>query len=559
MQKSCRQCGQKFEITEEDLKFYEKVSPAFTGEKSLIPSPTLCPLCRSQRRLAFRNVRKLYHRKCDLSGKQILSIYSPDKPYTVYDHKEWWSDKWNALSYGRDFNFSKPFFKQFEELMKDVPHMNVVSDDNENCDYCNLTANGKNNYLIFESSNNEDCLYGFWLQKCTDCADTFFAHECEECYEIDNCYNCNNLKWSKNCRNCFDSSFLYDCSGCKNCFMCTNLRQKEYCVSNKQLSKEEYKKEVSKYLDGSRENLESAKKKFNEFLLTKPHRSNQIFQSENCTGDYIQESKNCSVCFHAHLAEDCKYAEHVWRQSNNNMDVSTVGREAELVYEAINTGIGAFHDLFTIKCWSGTSNLIYCMECFSSKDSFGCIGLRKNQYCILNKQYSREEYEKLVPKIIEDMKTNSEWGEFFPIKISPFGYNETEAQEHFHMTKEEARDIGAKWKDDENPNKYEGEKVVIPNNIQEIDDSFIKKILTCESCNKNYKIISQELDFYRKHTIPAPNICPDCRHMQRLNARNPNRLWNRKCDKCGKKIQTSYSPKRPEIVYCEECYLKEVY
>ena len=34
------------------------------------------------------------------------------------------------------------------------------------------------------------------------------------------------------------------------------------------------------------------------------------------------------------------------------------------------------------------------------------------------------------------MKTG-EWGEFFPSSLSPFGYNETVAQEHFPMSREE--------------------------------------------------------------------------------------------------------------------------
>jgi hypothetical protein len=559
MEKNCKQCGLNYDVTEEDLEFYDKISPIFAGKKYQIPAPMLCPQCRAQRRLAFRNERRLYHRKCDLTGKQMLSIYSADKPYKVYEHNEWWSDKWDALTFGRDFDFDRPFFEQFEELSLQVPQMNVVSENNENCDYCNLTANGKNNYLIFESSNNEDCLYGYWLQKCTDCTDVSFSHESELCYEADNCYNCHNLKWSKNCRNCHDSAFLFDCAGCKNCFMCANLRQKEHCILNKQYSGEEYAKEIIQYMDGTYENLEKAKNVFKKFILNQPHRAAQIFQSENCTGDYVQESKNCTECFHAHLAEDCKYGEHVWRNSKCNMDVSTVGRDAELVYESINTGIGAFHDLFAIQCWSGTSNLIYCTNCFSSKDCFGCVGLKHKQYCILNKQYSGERYEKIVGEIIEHMRLTKEWGEFFPLNTSKFGYNETAAQEQFPLTEEEAQRVGAKWKKTEEINKYTDEKISIPDDIRNVDDTMPDKILTCDICGKNYRIIVQELEFYRNGQIPVPHICAECRHLERLKARNPNRLYVRKCTKCGKEIKTSYTPDRPEKIYCEQCYLKEVY
>ena len=60
MKKSCKQCNISFEITNEDLEFYNKISPVFDWKKYEIPTPTLCPDCRQQRRFAIRNDRKLY-------------------------------------------------------------------------------------------------------------------------------------------------------------------------------------------------------------------------------------------------------------------------------------------------------------------------------------------------------------------------------------------------------------------------------------------------------------------------------------------------------------------
>ena len=124
MQKICKKCSKIFEITSEDLEFYKKISPKFPSPQPSplrgegveqvvyeIPAPTLCPDCRQQRRLAFRNERKLYKRKCDATWKSIISIYSPDKPYKVYDSDFWWSDKWDPMDYGVDFNFEKSFFE----------------------------------------------------------------------------------------------------------------------------------------------------------------------------------------------------------------------------------------------------------------------------------------------------------------------------------------------------------------------------------------------------------------------------------------------------------------
>ena len=116
MIKKCKNCQAEFEVTEEDLKFYEKVSPEFGGKKYQIPAPTLCPECRRQRRLSWRNERNLYHRKCDLTGKQLISIYSSDKNIPVYNHQDWWQEEFNTEGHSLSFDFEKSFFEQFQEL-----------------------------------------------------------------------------------------------------------------------------------------------------------------------------------------------------------------------------------------------------------------------------------------------------------------------------------------------------------------------------------------------------------------------------------------------------------
>ena len=104
--RTCQNCKNSFAIEPEDFKFYEKIK---------VPPPTWCPECRMMRRMMFRNERVLYRRKCNALGhdEEIISVFSPEKPFTVYDYKYWWSDAWNPFDYGRDYDFSKPFFQQF--------------------------------------------------------------------------------------------------------------------------------------------------------------------------------------------------------------------------------------------------------------------------------------------------------------------------------------------------------------------------------------------------------------------------------------------------------------
>lgn len=155
------------------------------------------------------------------------------------------------------------------------------------------------------------------------------------------------------------------------------------------------------------------------------------------------------------------------------------------------------------------------------------------------------------------MKEQNEWGEFFPIKYSPFAYNETLAQEYFPLTKEEAQQQGYSWLED--PPAEQNKSIQPVDNIQNINSSVLSQKFSCENCSKNYKIIPQELTFYKTHQLPLPHFCPNCRHKNRMDMRLPRKLWNRNCFKCQQSIETSYAPQRPEKVYCEKCYLEAVY
>jgi len=55
-----------------------------------------------------------------------------------------------------------------------------------------------------------------------------------------------------------------------------------------------------------------------------------------------------------------------------------------------------------------------------------------------------------VPKIIEHMQKMGEWGEFFPSSLSPFGYNETVAEEYYPINPPVLTDIPLNKGDSQN-------------------------------------------------------------------------------------------------------------
>jgi len=558
MQSHCPNCGSVFQITQSDLDFYDKISPVFNGKKILLAPPTHCSECRQQRRIAWRNERKLYERPCDLCKQSMITAFHPNSPYTVYCHDCWWSHKWDPTEYGQEYDFNRPFFEQFQDLMQKVPKAGVFQLNNENCKYNQLLAFSKNTYLSPGSYLMENCIYVRKGQYCRDCINSNALNKCELVADSSNCDGCNTAHHLMNCRSCSFSSYLQDCSNLQNCMMCCGLKSKQYCFKNEKYSKDEYEDIVK---DLEKKNPDELLNEFLEFCVTIPRKAQIQLNCENSSGDYLYNCHNAAECFDCFEVEDSKYIFEC-EGVKDSMDLSSHDKDIELCYEMSSGGEKNYQTKFCL-CSIASPRSAYLYSCFYLRDSFGCDGFHeRGQYCILNKQYSKEEYEELVPKIIEHMKKTGEWGEFFPITLSPFAYNETTAQDYFPITKQGAEAKGWRWLDekDEMP---QVDKIIpaekLPDSIEDIPDDILNWAIECKATKRPYRVIKQELEFYRRMKLPVPKFHPDERHKRRMALRNPRKLWDRTCDKCSKAIQTTYAPERPEIVYCEECYLKEVY
>ena len=565
--KLCRISGQEFFVTDKDLEFYDKISPVFAGQKYLIPSPTLCPEERQRRRLTFRNERKFYHRKCDKTGNQIISIYSPDKPYLVYDQNIWHGDSWSPLEYGVSFDFNRHFFDQFQDLFLRTPKMNLFHQaENENSEYSHLSSYNKNCYLLTAGNENEDCYYVTYVQRNKKIIDSCFVFDSENCYSSIDCKNCYNIFYSSSCVWSRELYLCEDCQECNNCIGCSGLIHKEYHVLNKSVSKAQY----SEILRDNKK-LDDIRKLFPKISLSVPKKFLHGVQNENVTGDYLLNSKNSFNCFDCTNLEDCKNC--TWlHKATNCYDHYAWWLPAELCYENQLVGNGWRMVRFSLSCMNNCHGLIYCTDSSSINDCFGCSSLNgKQHHCILNKQYSVREYEILCGKIIDHMRSTGEWGEFFPHELSPFWYNETVAQEYFPITEDEVRQRRWKWKGNEEISSYHGpyyaplsinqydEKKVGYETAQKNIDELLWGILLCETTQKPFKVIKQELVFYIEHSISLTTKHPDQRHKERMEMRNPRTLYERTCAECDKDIITTYHENRPEKVLCESCFQKKVF
>ena len=293
-----------------------------------------------------------------------------------------------------------------------------------------------------------------------------------------------------------------------------------------------------------------------EFFLTQPHKQFHGRKNVNTSGDYIYNSKNIKDSYMVLGGENIRYTQLIETPSAANIyDYSNFGYGIEWAYEDAWCGLSSNNLKFC--CWNyHAHHLEYCFGCHGSGDLFGCIGIRNGEYCILNKQYDKKEYEELVPKIIEHMKSTGEYGEFFPPQLSPWAYNEVYGNDYMPLSKKAVKDFGFTWHEEDRD--YKEPTMLIPDSIKDVHDNMLESILKCDSCKKNYKIIRMELEFYRQSNIPVPRQCPLCRYHARIYSLNPIVIYKRNCAKCNKEMGTSYAPDRPEIVYCESCYNNEV-
>ncbi len=577
--KICQNCKQDFTIEPEDFGFYEKIK---------VPPPTFCPECRMIRKMSWRNERVLYKDKCKLCNKHIITVYDPNSNLNVYCRECWISDKWDAGAFGREFEWDKDFMSQFSRLLREVPlfllDMKGLNSDSE---YCNYSGGCKNCYLCFSVVDGEDSKYisnSQDISQCFDASNIKNSELCNQAVESEKVYSSVYVEQSKEVIN---SSFIFGSSNVGHCFMVANLRNQNYVFRNEKLTRDQFIRNYQDINSGSFKNLKNLITEFDNLKKEVPHKYADIKNSLRVVGNNIINSKDVYKSFNIEDSENIRYSYRILSQSKDVYDCNGM-KSGELMYESFGAGYNPAQSAFSFS-FDQCREVQYSAMCNNCSNCFGCVGLQNKSYCILNKQYTKKEYEELVPKIIEQMNKIPyvdkkgriyKYGEFFPTELSLFAYNETIAQEYFPINKNKSVEYGFLWKERDLRNySIDIEIKDLPDCVADTDDSIINKVIECahsglceEQCTEAFKIISEEFNFYKKMNLALPRLCPNCRHFERLKKRNPMKLWHRQCmcdktnhshhDKaqpCPHEFETSYSPDRPEIVYCEKCYQQEVY
>ncbi len=514
--------------------------------------------------MVLRNERTLYKGECARCKRATISLYRSNSPYVAYCHDCWWSDEWAGEEYAAEYDPAEPLFEQLKKLQLKVPREALIILNSTNSDYGNNIRDSKDCYFNFQVANCENMMYSWWMVGSRDCINCHKIMNSEllfSCFDIINCYS---SAFLKNCIDCSSCYFSYDLRGCNNCIFSYNLRNKSYCIGNRQYAKEEYEEEAAKIIDGSYKTLQVSLKKFEELQSEAMHRFADTYKCVDVTGNYMEECKESYFSFDSVKTEKVKNASLILNSKNSFYGYSIGPQPTELLYGTC-----------VIK---GGSNLKFCFNLFASNDCawgdsliscsncIACVGLKKKEYCILNKQYSKDAFLKIKTALAG----KGELSGYVPPTFSTFAYNETAAQDKYPLSKEDAVRQGYEWA--EEALMTTGQETLMPekisDNVQDVGDSILKEILKCVDCGRNYRVVERELQMYKKFNFPISRTCPQCRLEYGRLQRLPFLLWSRPCGcekdhshhkgRCPNRFETPYAPDRPEIVYCEQCYNAEV-
>ncbi|ALM10062.1 MAG TPA: hypothetical protein DEB30_03400 [Candidatus Peribacter riflensis] len=550
MPKICPVTGKTFEVAPAEMELRKKLG--IEGE------PSLHPIARWQILGAFWQHWALHKRKCDKTGKQIVSVFSQDCPYPVWHKDEWIK---HADPPSAEVDLTKPIFPQMWELFRCCPIAHNVGTGNENCEYTDDWWYSKNCYLCHSGLNDEDLRYCYRVFNVKNSQFGVFSYDSERSVDLINSHLCFRSVFTLNCWQCTESAFLYDCRNCNHCFFCTNLRNKSYCFANQQLTKEEYKKRLESWDLRSRAVYEHAKKEFGKMLKENAwHRAIFMDQCQECgDSNYIYSSKGCTNCFFVDELEDCM---HVFRGFGGKdcLDTVCAAVGSELVYGSTEPQDKCYDVKFgynVMQC----KYMEYCAQCFQCKHCFGCCGLVGKEYHIFNKPYEPKEFERKKAEVIAAMKKTGEYGQFFPPHFAANPYEESLAGFVWPMMTAEGKKRGFRMREREEHRESDTRDASeVPDRSDHADESVTTSPYWDPVAGRPFQILQEDVVFAQDLKVPLPYTY----YMRRLQENFRlipfnGELRTMACGKCKKETQTSWPKEYDGRILCEACYLKEVY
>lgn len=543
----CSVTGQNFEISKQERELRIK----FGVDDH---EPGITPWVRFRELGAFWQHWHLYRRKCDRTGDSIIATFGENCPYPVWQHDEWVR---HADPPGADFDVSREVFSQMWEFFQKSPLPHTTGTGNENCEYTDDWWYGKNCYLCHSGVNCEDLRYCYRMLDSRDCQFCTFTFDSELCIDLVSCHRCFNMRYAVDCRNCRDSAFLYDCRGCCDCMFCHNLRNKNFCFGNQQLTETEYRKKSAEWDFSSRRVYDRARGFFGEMMRTTAwHRALHVDHSENCVGNFLDRDRNCENCYFCSDTEDSVNFVRGGVTVRNLLDIVGAGDHCELLYSSVNPMDHCYHVRWCVQP-TQCKFCDYCAYCFQCENCFGCCGLVGKKFYIFNQPYSEEEYQCLIKKIEQKMRSTGEWGKFFPGYFAPMSYEESFSAMVWPLDQLQQEKLGFRVRE----NLLEREAASSPaESIPDRADASVgDQVFWDANEGRPFKILATDIELCQKMQVPLPNEFYSAR-LKKNYAWLPfdGTLRETTCAKSGERILTVWGEEYDGRILGEGAYLDVV-
>jgi hypothetical protein len=409
-------------------------------------------------------------------------------------------------------SLSDNFMQQIQNLLLEVwlpPTSSFFH--NENCDYVNPAINSKNSYLSFGIVWCENILYGYSVKDNSDnVVDSVMVRDnCSIIYGSVGVFRSYKIFHSKNI---FDSNNIYASANlqwCSYCLFCDNLTNQSYHVHNKSVSPDEFAHYKAIYLETA--HVDITVLITNIWTLHSSDNCHLVSHSENVENGIfcyqLHNARNVGMAWSGNGNEELYDTCFFWSPSGNRIyGLCAGGMWIEDCYcsHLINGGFMIFYSIYLENC-------SYCLW---------CVGLRNQSYCILNKQYTKEERYEKVDEIFWQMERDSTLWQFFPASMNPFYFNDTaaylidpsftkeEVTKLWYLRRDEPIKVdipeGAITIQSEDLQAYEWRSV--DENWQKtwkLDETVCKRVILDENGDA-YRIIPMELEFLQRYSLPLP-------------------------------------------------------
>ena len=489
---------------------------------------------------------KMQEKRKNTPWREFVKEICSWQPLVLYRHKSWIGrypnnnrtkqivnrkiadeNRDNLINKWILFNNSLPFFDNLQSLFNSTEIANIIRiSDCENADFADVVVSVKNVYLSFNVTlNSENVFYSLAIRKNSKNIynSVMVRDESENIYLGLGIIQSFNIFYSKYIYNSSNIRFSSNMQWCHDCVFCSNLENQSYCIENKVFSKEEYLLKKEKIL--------MQKNNFFQRYLKLTNQWNN-FWSQNTNGNYILLSQDVSFWKFCYKVKNWHNIILVgWTDGDENMVDMFMWwfPSAKNFYWVI--WAWWWENIYNSTMVSFSSNIYYSYSLDSCSYCLWCIWLKNKSFCILNKQYTKEERYELANKIFEKMDQDWSLWKFFPPSMNPFYFNDTVAyliDDTF--TKEEVTKEGYLWREekiavdipknleiiytgkkDENDEKGKKGKVLSDfqwfdtNWNRQIDPEILKKVIVDEQGNY-YTIQKLELEFLQKYGLPLPEI-----------------------------------------------------